>query len=157
MVVFVTGCNDGTSPTVQSGPGQAVNNTAGSPMPVTPMPLVISQAVAPVVSSPADTESITLEFVEVLSNAKGDFVVLRFTNTTDKTIQGILGSVRAYDDAGSVVRGYGYTDQVFNKQPGESVDIPLLKIRLDGPFAPYRARFHELNFVYEARDITFAE
>ena len=171
MVVFgstiVIGCNSGTTPTTQSGsPAVPTNSTStAEPASIASTPNV-STATSPgynpislstTLAAPGnDTTSISVEFVEVVSNPRGEFVVLRFTNTTDKTVTGILGSVHAYDQEGNVVRGYGYTDQLFNKKPGESVDLPLLKIRPDGPLAAHRETLDQLTYRYQAMSLTFA-
>jgi hypothetical protein len=129
---------------INDAPGSQVNN--GQPVEFAP----------PVLTPDGDITSIKVDFVEVLSNAKGDFVVLRFTNTTDRKVTGIRGSVRAYDQQGHIVRGYGYTSDVFNQEPGASVDYPILKIKPDGPFAARRKSLGQLNYLYVAREITFA-
>lgn len=109
----------------------------------------------PAPSPPEDRESIAVEFVEVTSNDRGDFVVLRFTNTTDAAIAGIRGGIHVNDADGNIVYGYGYTDQLFNQDPGASVDLPLLKIKPDGPLQAHRDSLAELSYIYAAQEITF--
>lgn len=104
-----------------------------------------------------DRESIAVTFVEVTSNERGEFVVLRFKNTTDKTIAGILGGVHVLDADGNIVRAFGYTDQLFNRAPGESVDLPLLKIKPDGPLRQHRNSLGNLTYVYVANELTISD
>lgn len=122
-----------------------------------PVVAEVPAAMPPPPSMPEeDTESITVSFVEVMSNERGKFVVLRFTNATDRTVAGIRGAVHVLDADGKMVRGYGYTSQLFDKAPGESVDLPLLKIAPDGPLAKRFDDLGGLNYLYVAQEITYA-
>lgn len=150
LFVLSVGCSE--QPAVSRPSNVASQPTATQPN--------VSQPIAPqfpAPSPPEDQESIAVEFVEVTSNDRGEFVVLRFTNTTDKTIAGIRGGVHALDGDGNIVRAYGYTSQLFNKAPGESEDLPLLKIRPDGPLQAHRDKLDELSYVYVANEITHSD
>lgn len=106
---------------------------------------------------PEDRESISVDFVEVMQNDRGEFIVMKFTNATDKHVASIRGAVHVLDEAGNIVRGYGYTDGLFDKAPGESVDLPILKIKPDGPLVAHRENLANLSYVYVANEITFAD
>jgi len=132
----------------------ATSSSAASPSVVAEVPAV---TLPPSSMPEEELESITVSFVEVMSNERGKFVVLKFTNATDRTITGIRGAVHVLDVDGNMVRGYGYTSQLFDKAPGESVELPLLKIAPDGPLAERFDNLSGLNYRYVAQEITYAE
>ncbi len=147
--LFVTlGCGQGTPQVTSPVVTQAIatQQVVAPPAPtfVPPAPL------------PEDRESIVVDFVEVLKNDRDEFIVMKFTNATAKHVATIRGAVHVLDTAGNILRGYGYTDGLFNKAPGESVDLPLLKIKPDGPLAAQRDNLATFTYVYVANEITFA-
>lgn len=160
LLVVAAGCEAQVAvqspPPAASGPvveTQPVVNSTASPtanFPATPA------APAPA-SHAADTESISLQFVELTSNPRGEFVVLRFTNQTSKTIAELYGSVMVYDADGHLLRGYGYTDQLFNYAAGHSEDLPLLPLHPDRPMAAHRDHLDELRYEFVAKKIVFAD
>jgi hypothetical protein len=151
--LFLFSCGCGRQPAVSQPSSGAAQPTVAQP--------TASQPIAPQFSVPApppeDRDSIAVEFVEVTKNDRGEFVVLRFTNTTNKTIAGIRGGVHVLDADGNIVRAYGYTSQLFNKAPAEYVDLPLLKIKPDGALRQHRDSLAELSYVYAAHEITFGD
>lgn len=142
---LITACGKNEPPEKSTNPNQ---------------PAPTSQAAVqsePVKAPTEDVKSIKVKFVELRKKRNGEFIVLRFTNSTDKVIAGIRGSVLVKDADGNIVRGCGYTDQLFNKKPGESVELPILQIKPDGPLKDLRDSLGTLTYEYAARKITFTD